>query len=85
MWRTSERWRSGWDGEFESPLLQQGVTCEPDGRSILKRAHRAGRLGGASALGGGRQAERLVTIGKRSDLDRADSREARSVLYKGAR
>src|ERR1700730_14312294 len=30
MWRTSERWRSGWDGEFESPLLQQRVTCELD-------------------------------------------------------
>jgi hypothetical protein len=25
MWRPSERWRSGWDGEFESPLLQQPV------------------------------------------------------------
>src|SRR5437868_13257736 len=28
MWRPSERWRSGWDGEFESPLLQQRVYCE---------------------------------------------------------
>jgi hypothetical protein len=26
----SERWRSGWDGEFESPLLQRRVTCEPE-------------------------------------------------------
>ena len=26
----SERWRSGWDHEFESPLLQRGVICEPD-------------------------------------------------------
>src|SRR5580692_3727765 len=25
MWRPSERWRSGWDGEFESPLLQRRV------------------------------------------------------------
>ena len=25
MWRPSERWRSWWDGEFESPLLQQRV------------------------------------------------------------
>jgi hypothetical protein len=25
MWRPSERWRSGWDGEFESPLLQLPV------------------------------------------------------------
>jgi hypothetical protein len=25
MWRSSERSRSGWDGEFESPLLQQAV------------------------------------------------------------
>jgi hypothetical protein len=24
----SERWRSGWDHEFESPLLQQRV-CQP--------------------------------------------------------
>jgi hypothetical protein len=23
----------GWDGEFESPLLQRGVSCEPDFRS----------------------------------------------------
>ena len=23
MWRASERWRSGWDGEFESPLLPE--------------------------------------------------------------
>jgi hypothetical protein len=30
MWRPSERWRSGWDGEFESPLLQRGVRCELD-------------------------------------------------------
>jgi hypothetical protein len=30
MWHPSERWRSGWDGEFESPLLLRGVTCEPD-------------------------------------------------------
>src|ERR1700719_1599734 len=30
MWRPSERWRSGWDGEFESPLLQRRVLCEPD-------------------------------------------------------
>src|SRR5205814_3807453 len=30
MWRPSERWRSGWDGEFESPLLQRGVSCEPE-------------------------------------------------------
>jgi hypothetical protein len=31
MWRPSERWRSGgWDGEFESPLLQRRVRCEPD-------------------------------------------------------
>ena len=30
MWRPSERWRSGgWDGEFESPLLQRRVLCEP--------------------------------------------------------
>src|ERR1700720_2275219 len=29
MWRASERWRSGWDGEFESPLLQRRVSCEP--------------------------------------------------------
>ncbi len=26
----SERWRSGWDHEFESPLLQRRVHCEPD-------------------------------------------------------
>jgi len=30
MWRPLERWRSGWDGEFESPLLQRRVCCEPD-------------------------------------------------------
>jgi hypothetical protein len=24
----TERWRSGWDGEFESPLLQRRVHCE---------------------------------------------------------
>jgi hypothetical protein len=28
MWRSSERSRSGWDGEFESPFLQQGVRNE---------------------------------------------------------
>jgi hypothetical protein len=32
LWRPSERWRSGWDGEFESPLLQHGVKREPDFR-----------------------------------------------------
>jgi len=26
----SERWRSGWDHEFESPLLRRGVRCEPE-------------------------------------------------------
>jgi hypothetical protein len=31
MWCPSERWRSGWDGEFESPLLQRGVSNEPCG------------------------------------------------------
>jgi hypothetical protein len=36
MWRPSERWRSGWDGEFESPLLQRGVSCEPDFRGFRK-------------------------------------------------
>src|ERR1700730_5074953 len=30
MWRPSERWRSGWDGEFESSLLHRRVMCEPD-------------------------------------------------------
>ena len=30
MWRSSERSRSGWDGEFESPLLQRRVACEPE-------------------------------------------------------
>jgi hypothetical protein len=25
IWHPSERWRSAWDGEFESPLLQQPV------------------------------------------------------------
>jgi hypothetical protein len=25
-----ERWRSGWDHEFESSLLQRRVSCEPD-------------------------------------------------------
>jgi hypothetical protein len=30
MWRPSEGWLSGWDGEFESPLLQRRVTCEPE-------------------------------------------------------
>jgi hypothetical protein len=29
IWRPSERWRSWWDGEFESPLLQRRVTSEP--------------------------------------------------------
>jgi hypothetical protein len=29
----SERWRSGWDHEFESPLLQRGVRNEPCARS----------------------------------------------------
>ena len=29
MWRSSERSRSGWDGEFESPLLQRRVSNEP--------------------------------------------------------
>ena len=26
----SERWRSGWDHEFESPLLQRGVSSKRD-------------------------------------------------------
>src|ERR1700730_13346148 len=52
MWRTSERWRSGWDGEFESPLLQRRVGCElpGDGNQVDREAfvdqnHADGRLG----------------------------------------
>jgi hypothetical protein len=48
--RPSERWRSGWDGEFESPLLLRRVLCasicdnslELAG-SIAKRLQRNGR------------------------------------------
>jgi hypothetical protein len=32
MWRPSERWRSRWDGEFESPLLQQAVCLSGERR-----------------------------------------------------
>jgi hypothetical protein len=43
MWRPSERWRSGWDGEFESPLLQRGV-CEPSvPRRRIGEEHDLGR------------------------------------------
>src|SRR5438270_5432823 len=34
LWRPSERWRSGWDGEFESPSLQRRVSNEPCGCQV---------------------------------------------------
>ncbi|HEY1432420.1 MAG TPA: site-specific integrase, partial [Stellaceae bacterium] len=40
----SERWRSGWDHEFESPLLQGGVRCEPSylaGKGLRRRRSRS--------------------------------------------
>ena len=40
LWRPSERWRSGWDGEFEPPLLHGRVCCEPDCRRPDVKHHR---------------------------------------------
>jgi hypothetical protein len=54
MWRPSERLRSGWDGEFESPLLQRRVRetsvpqrRTPRARQITVRL-RSGRLPNAT-------------------------------------
>src|SRR4051812_9103878 len=35
--RPSERWRSGWDGEFESPFLQQPVCLSGDPRVCQRK------------------------------------------------
>ena len=41
----SERWRSGWDGEFESPLLQQPVCLSGETRGWKRKsAHFGGGL-----------------------------------------
>jgi hypothetical protein len=34
----SERWRSGWDHEFESPLLQQPVCLSGEPRGCMRKA-----------------------------------------------
>jgi hypothetical protein len=42
----SERWRWGWDHEFESPLLQRRVSCEPDFRYLGAATRSASALRG---------------------------------------
>src|SRR5437588_7532433 len=48
MWRPSERWRSGWDGEFESPLLQQTVCLSPASAFLSARVWAAGLTTGSA-------------------------------------
>jgi hypothetical protein len=43
-WRPSERWRSGWDGEFESPLLQQAVCLSGERRGCTGKARHFGGI-----------------------------------------
>ena len=63
MWRPSERWRSGWDGEFEAPLLQRRV-CQPSVPREIRVApeHIAGP---GSKLGGRRTLPSRVSGAKR--------------------
>jgi hypothetical protein len=64
----SECWCSGWDGEFESPLLQRGVHCEPampkERHLISHRGSRdccAQRLGAAAMV----ETERMAGSARR--------------------
>src|SRR5271155_4465261 len=49
MWHPSERWRSGWDGEFESPLLQQPVCLSGERRG---RKRKVPHIGGGLRVAG---------------------------------
>ena len=44
MWRSSERSRSGWDGEFESPFLQRRVCKLQPQRPLMPAGYIYGRI-----------------------------------------
>jgi hypothetical protein len=46
QWAALRSWRSGWDGEFESPLLQRRVTCELGGTVLFGAAVVVSNLAG---------------------------------------
>jgi hypothetical protein len=53
----SERWRSGWDREFESAFLQRRVSNEPGVRAVFSK--------GASGAAGTEGRVAVVSIGAR--------------------
>jgi hypothetical protein len=59
MWRPSERWRSGWDGEFESPLLQRGVCLSSAPRGCRRKAP---HFGGGLPVAGDVRRDGLAAI-----------------------
>src|SRR5205823_11515041 len=59
----SERWRSGWDHEFESPLLQQAVCLGRERRGCTGKApHFGGILRGAGDVRRDVQAANLASF-----------------------